>query len=133
MKTLLTFQSYFNNAFNAIIDKSSNEIIYDFKIRDVFVVFIKQITSTNREFERFRHQKKIVDVTFYVMIKIKIIYDLKHISFMFKSSENSFFRLNKNYILFFKFNVKLFNQRIDFFIVKRRVKRFAYELNLFFA
>ena len=133
MKTLSIFQSYFNNVFNAIIDKSSNEIIYDFKIRDVFVAFIKQITFTNREFERFRHQKKSVDVTFYVMIRIKIIYDLKHFSLMFKSSEKIFFRLHKNYILFFKFNVKLFNQRINFFIVKRRVKRLAYELNLFFV
>ena len=73
VKTLSTFQSYFNNVFNVIIDKSSNEVIYDFKIRDVFVVFIKQITFTNREFERFRHQKKIVDVTFYVIVMIWMI------------------------------------------------------------
>ena len=52
---------------------------------------------------------------------------------MFKSNEKIFLRLHKNYILFFKFNVKLFNQRIDSFIVKRRVKRLAYELNLFFV
>ena len=89
MKTLSVFQSYFNNVFNAIIDKSSNEVIYDFKIRDVLVAFIKQIIFTNYEFERFRHQKKIIDVTFYVIIKIKIIYDSKHISFMLKS--NKFF------------------------------------------
>ena len=133
MKTLSVFQFYFNNAFNVIIDRSSNEIIYDFKIRDVLIVFIKQAIFIDREFERFRHQKKIVDVTFYVMTKIKIIYDSKHISLMFKSNEKILFRLHKNYTLFFKFNVKLFNQRIDFFIVKRRVKRFAYELNLFFA
>ena len=67
------------------------------------------------------------------MIKIKIIYDSKHISLMFKLNEKIFLRLYKSYILLFKFNVKLFNQRIAFFIVKRRVKRFAYELNLFFA
>ena len=130
VKTLSALQSYFNNALNVTIDRSSNEIVYDFKIRDVLAALIKQAASIDREFERFRHQKKAVDVTSYVMIKAKIVYDSRHTSFMLKLDEKVFLRLHKRYSLSFKLNVKLFNQRIDSFIIKRRVERLTYELNL---
>ena len=49
---------------------------------------------------------------------------------MLKLDEKVFLRLHKEYILSFKLNVKLFNQRIDSFIIKHRVKRLTYELDL---
>ena len=41
-----------------------------------------------------------------------------------------YLRLHYNYKLLDRFNRKMFNQRCESFIVKQRVKRLTYELNL---
>ena len=126
-------QIQLNNVFNVIIDREFNEIIYEFKLRDVLIVLIRKFMKIDDiDFERFRYQRKTIDVISYVMIKIKIIYDSRHIFLLFKSNDKVYLRLHKKYILFNKFNAKLFNQRIDSFFVKRRIKRLIYELNLLF-
>ena len=47
--------------------------------------------------------------------------------FLLKFENKFFFRFYKNYILFEKSNKKLLNQRIDFFLIKRRIKQLIYE------
>ena len=42
-------------------------------------------------------------------------------------------RLHKSYFLISKFDKNLFNQYVKSFLVKQRVNRLAYELNLFFT
>ena len=54
-----------------------------------------------------------------------------HMFFLLKSKDKTFLKLHHEYFLFEKHNRKLFNQKIDSFLVKRRVKRFAYEFKLF--
>ena len=131
VEILSTLQTQLNNAFNVIINRSFNEMIYEFKLRDVLIVLIRKfIKIDDINFERFRHQRKAIDVTLYVMIKIKIVYDSRHTFLLFKSNDKAFLRLHKRYTLFNKFNAKLFNQRVDSFFVKRRIKCLIYELNL---
>ena len=52
---------------------------------------------------------------------------------MLKINDMIYLRLYKNYSLFSKFDKKLFNQYVDSFLVKQRVNRLIYELNLFFT
>lgn len=127
---LSALQVFLNNLINTFIERALNEIMYNFKVREVFfaLTFIAVI-KININKERFRHKTKVANVTFYAFVKFKIYYDFKHISFMLKSDEKTFLRLNHEYKLF-KDNVKLFNQRTKLFLIKRRIKRLTYELKL---
>lgn len=93
---LSTLQTQLNNAFNIITNRLFNEIVYELKIRIVLTVLNrKSIKVDNVDFERFRHQRKIVDVTSYVMIKAKIIYDSRHIFLLFKLNDKTFFTISQ--------------------------------------
>ena len=80
---------------------------------------------------RFCYRQKAVDAISYVNITSKIRYDSMHVFFLLRSKDKIFLKLHHEYFLFEKHNRKLFNQRINSFLVKRRVRRFAYELKLF--
>ena len=49
---------------------------------------------------------------------------------MLQLREKVFLKLNKNYKLSEKINLKLSQQKSDFFTIKRRVEKNAYELKL---
>ena len=80
---------------------------------------------------RLKYQQKTVDVIVFVNVKAKIYYNAKHQSILFKSNNKMYLKLNYDYKLSDCNNRKLNNQRCDFFIVKRRVDRLMYKLNLF--
>ena len=80
--------------------------------------------------QRLKYQQKTADVTIFVNVKIKIYYDVKHQFIFFRFDDRVYLRLHQNYKFFDNHNRKMFNQRCEFFIVKRRVERLAYELNL---
>ena len=139
-KILLVFQMFFNNSLNVITDRFLNEMCYDFKVKEVIHVIIdvktknldKNIQTQLNELNemRFCYWQKTVDAISYVDITSKIRYNSMHVLFLLKSKNKIFLRLHHEYSLFGKHNRKLFNQRIDSFLVKRRVKRLAYELEL---
>ena len=80
---------------------------------------------------RLKYQREIVDVTVFVNVKIKIYYDARHQSIFLQFDDKIYLKLHQNYNLLDRFNKKMFNQRCEFFIVKRRVDRLVYELKLF--
>ena len=49
---------------------------------------------------------------------------------MLEKEDKAYFKLHKKYKLWENFNRKLSNQRCDSFLIKRRIGRFAYELEL---
>ena len=81
-------QLFFNNIINVIIDHVSNEIIFEFKSREMLtIIIIKKFTTIiniKKKFanDKFIFRKKVVDVTFFVNVKIKIYYDVKYTSFL---------------------------------------------------
>ena len=83
-------QLFFNNVVNAIINYVSNEIMFEFKLREILtIIVIKKFTTiinVKKKFtnDKFFFRKKIVDITFFVNAKIKIYYDVKHTSFLIK-------------------------------------------------
>ena len=130
---LSSLQIQFNNFVNVVIDLSFNEINYDFKTRDAFFNLSKQSKQSfeNLAIQRLKYRREATDVIVFVNVKIKIHYDARHISLLLKTDDYVYFRLHQDYQLSNRLNKKTSQQRCDFFLVKRRVERLAYELNLF--
>ena len=127
---LSVLQTQLNNSFNVAIDLSLNEVIYDFKVRDALIVIDASQVSKNIFSQRLKYQQKTADVIVFVNAKTKIYYDVRHQSIFFRSDDRVYLRLHQNYKLSDSHNRKMFNQRCELFIVKRRAERLAYELNL---
>ena len=114
---------------------------YDFKVKKIIHVAIDvktknfdkniQVQLNELNETRFYYWQKAVDAISYVDIISKIRYDSMHVFFLLKSKNKAFLKLHHEYFLFEKHNRKFFNQKIDSFFIKRRVKRFAYEFKLF--
>ena len=127
---LSALQTQMNNVFNAAIDLSTNEINYDFKIRDTLFNFFVTSTVVNLSIQRLKYRQKVVDATTFVNVKIKIYYNARHTSLLFKVENYAYFRLHHEYQLSSRLNKKIFQQRCDFFLMKKRIDRLTYELNL---
>ena len=122
---LFILQLFFNNIVNAIINYVLNEIVFEFKLREILtiIVFKKFTTIINvkKKFanNKFIFRKKIVDVTFFVNAKIKIYYNVKHTSLLIKKNF-AFLKLNYDYQLSTHFNRKLLQQKCNFFLIKKK-------------
>ena len=139
-KILPALQMSFNNSSNAITSRSSNEVCYGFKVREVIHVAIDvkaknldkntqaQLNELNET--RFCYRQKAADAISYVGIASKIWYDSMHVLLLLRPKNKAFLRLHHEYFLPGKHNRKLFNQRTGPFLVKRRVECLAYELEL---
>ena len=127
---LSALQTQMNNVLNATIDLSANEINYDFKIRDTLFNFFVTSVVVNLSVQRLKYRQEVVDATTFVNVKVKIYYDARHTSFLFKAEDYAYFRLHHEYQLSSRLNKKIFQQRCGFFLVKKKVDRLTYELNL---
>ena len=120
--TLSTLQFRFNNNINVVIDKTSNEITFEFLFREIIIVVIdvsidlkKKISIVIVDFKstfeknRFVFRKKISNVIFFAIAKIKIVYNSRYQIFKFNVDDQMYLRLHRDYFLSNKFNSKLFN------------------------
>ncbi len=132
-------QTNLNNSSNAITELCSNELNYDFKVKDIVSFLIENLKNSSSQFNimnminetRLRNRQKAIDAIFFINIKVRIIYDRKHKSLFLNSKNKIFLRLNKKYNLLEIINRKLFQQRCDLFTIKRRARRLTYELEFF--
>jgi hypothetical protein len=134
-------QTNLNNSSNVVIELFSNKLMYDFKIRNtLFVITDRSISEQFTIFSkildmlrntRFRNRQETTDAVSFVNVKVKIIHDKRHKSLFLNSKKKVFLRLHKKYSLSEVINKKLSQQRCDSFTIKRRVKRLAYELDIF--
>ena len=124
----------FNNSVNVVIDLLFNEICYNFKIRDLFIEIVDFDISVelNLAFLRLKYRRKVIDVIVFVNVKVKIYHDARHTSLLLNVDNYVYLRLYHDYHLFNRSNKKLFQQRCESFLMKKRVKRFVYDLNLSF-
>ena len=108
-------------------------MIYDFKIKKlIFVVENSQsLISKNIFNQRLKYQRKIANVIVFVNVKTRIYYDFRHQSIFFRLDDRVYLRLHQKYQLSNRSNTKMFNQKCELFIVKRRIDRLTYELKLF--
>jgi ferredoxin-NADP reductase len=73
---------------------------------------------------------KIFNVINFVNTRSKIIFDDKYKSLAYNIDDKMYLRLYHEYFLFEKKNVKLFHQRFESYIIKRKIDNAAYELKL---
>lgn len=107
---ILALQANLNNSVNADIEKSLNEIVYDFKIHELALFLTSEALVIEFDFVnlRERYRKKAENVTSFVNAKVKIYYDSRHTSLLLKSENKAFLRLNREYRLSERSNAKLF-------------------------
>ena len=142
MSALSILQFNLNNNVHVVIEKSLNQIVIDFQLKEIMIAVImsfalRQSSNTTTivakskfEKNRFVFQKEIDDVIAFVVAKSKILYDKKHQFLKFNFDDKTYLRFHHEYSLSSQINVKLFNQRIESFLIKRRIDKLAYELNL---
>ena len=106
---LSILQVYLNKAFNAVIEFSLNEMIYEFKTRKIVFSLVENASISDFVDRRNEYRRKIVDVDDFVNVKSKIYHDVRHQSFMFKLENKAYFRLHQEYTLSDHFNRKMFN------------------------
>lgn len=114
--------------------------MYDFKFRNKLIAISKKIESEFMNDKKFKiflkvtqlhMRQKIANAISFANVKIKLIHDKRHKLLFLKEGDKAYLKLHKNYKLSENHNKKLSNQRCDSFLMKRRVDRFAYELELF--
>ena len=97
-----------NNVFNVIIDLSINKIIYDFKIRGVLFNFFTTSIEIDLSIQRLKYWQKTIDVIAFVNVKIKIYYNVRYVSLLFKTKNYVYFRLHHEYQLLNRSNKNFF-------------------------
>ena len=60
---------------------------------------------------------------------MKLRYDNKHKSLLFKIDDITYFGLHYDYKIFNRFNKKLSNQYVDLFLIKRKIEKLTYKIN----
>ena len=129
---LSTLQAQLNNSFNTATKLAPNEIVYEFKTKELIAAVDAKVDNIpdNILNRRLKYQRETADATVFAQAKAKIYYDVKHQPILFHSENKVYLRLYHEYQLPDRFNRKMFNQRCESFTVKRRVGRLAYELKL---
>ena len=127
-----SLQSSTDNAFSQAIGCSPNELLIGMKTNDSLKLLAGS-TRTQDIFQflrKFRRDETAAATTFAKM-KAKIYYDGKYQVFDIEIRDEIYIRLHKGYRLPSKANSKMFNQYCGPFRINRKIKRLAYELNIF--
>ena len=104
-------------------------------MKNVIVCFAIGQTLDNSKkniFEKIKLKfvRETIEMTFFVNVKAKIYYDIKHKSLLLNSKNQTFIRFYHEYKFSNQINKKLKSQKCDSFKMIKRVKRFVYEMNL---
>jgi hypothetical protein len=127
--TLSTIQTQINNIINAIIEKISNEIVYEF-ISIQFADIISENTVKMKNSTRVRQQ--VVDFITWAQASMKHVYDCKNQSLNLKVDDHVLLRLHKEYFISFTkiLDRKLSQQYIESFRILDKIENLFYRLNL---
>ena len=127
---LPALQAYLNNAPNAATGLSPNEVVYGFKTREIVSSLAEDAPVSDFADRRDEYRREAADAGDFANAKAKVYHDARHQPLMFKPGDRAYLRLHQGYSLPGHPNRKMSNQRCGPFLVKRRVGRLAYELEL---
>ena len=118
-----------NNVINAIIDLTSNELAYEFRVNDTFAM-LENLSTKN--YSRFRQvkRKSIEKVITFVNVMKKLRYDIKHIELKLAVKKYAYLCFYNDYIIFDLINRKLNQQRIKFFEISKKIETLTYRFKL---
>jgi hypothetical protein len=124
---LWKFQSIFNNTRSIVIEKISNELLYE--ITSNLSLYI---SFTNKALNHHHLRKKAQDAINWAQMQNKTHYDRRHTSLFLKVEEWVLLRLHHEYFVssFKNMTKKIFAQYIEFFRIIQRIERLIYRLNV---
>ena len=136
-------QRHLNNEQSATIDKTFNEIIYDFTfVQSLSLKKSVDSSSISADVKKFfvkiffssfaRVKVEIVDSIVFAQMNVKHHYDRKHQSFYMKSDDHVFIRLHRDYDIssIVVFDLKFSQQYVDSFKILEKIDQLSYRLNL---
>ena len=130
-QALPSLQAQLNNSPNAATGLSPNEVVYGFKTKETLSLLHNgQPTVENISNKRLEFRLEAADATSFANAKAKLYYDARHVPLKLKAGDHAYLRLNHGYQLPGRPNKKVSPQRCGPFLVKRRIGRLAYELQL---
>ena len=133
---MFRIQRIFNN-FIISIDKTLNEIFYDFILfhsKDLLSKFFVDaiLIFSSIVFRSIQRviRNKIIDVITFAQMHVKYYHDKNHISIFMKTNDWAFFQLHKSYkiSITIRLNKKYVQQYIDSFQIIERIEKFVYRL-----
>ena len=142
VSALPALQFSLNNSVHAVTGKSPNQVVTGFQPREVMTAIVvppalrqppnTATSAAKPEFEknRFVFQKEAGEATAFAAAKAKILYDKRHQHLKLNPGDKAYLRLHHGYSLPSQTNAKLSNQRTGPFLIKRRIGKLAYELDL---
>ena len=101
-------------------------MIYDFRVKDI-VKLLTDLSAENLDQLRLIKREKTDNVITFINAMSKIRYDNKYKVINLKSL--TYLRLHHNYFIF-DINLKLSNQRVDFFKIFDKIENLIYKLKL---
>ena len=120
-----------NNSVVIVIDKTFNEISYEFTLTQIFDL-LKSFEESSLSLSQMT-QLKAADALIFAQMNFKFYYDRKHQSTNLVVDDWTQIRLHKNYDIFLiaMLDNKLNQQYIALFRVTKKIDRLAYRLNIF--
>lgn len=97
------------------------------------MLFIDNFVNEDKKtFNKFRliKRKKIDDAIIFIIIFIKIKYDVKYLFFILKKKDETFFKLYYDYFISSLINKKLSQQRVKSFKILNKINYLIYKLRL---
>lgn len=126
---LISLQTNFNNFTFIDINKSLNEIVYNFKTTDISLL-INSEDHFNYAAEWFINVFKAADAITFAKVKTKTWYDCNYKLMNLQVKDYAFLQLHHDYHLSNHSSKKLSQQYCDSFLVVKWVKKLTYELKL---
>ena len=120
-------QRDFNNV-TIVIDKSFNEIFYDFTSIQFLDLLLQKIFDLSLKNNRLITRLKTFDVIVFEQMNVKFHYDKKHQSLFMKTKDYVLIRLHKSYNISFAISKKIDQQYVEFFRVIEKIERLFYRL-----
>lgn len=106
--------------------------MYDFRTTEVSdLLLLDENKNLDWIAQRSIFRSKIADAIFFASIKFKLWYDRKHRFIIINERNYVFLRLHRDYHLSSESSRKLSQQVCDSFLIKKRVNKLTYELQLF--
>ncbi len=132
IKIISSIQKSLNNVVNASIDLSSNEVLYDFKIKkSLNLLRIDDENSlTSLKKNRVTLKKKIEKTIVFVNASMKIRYDSKRSQLDLKFEDNVYLKLHKKYNQSNLTNKKFAKQRFESIKIIEKINKLIYKLDI---
>ncbi len=129
LSLLISLQANFNNFTFISTDKSSNEIVYDFRTTNISLL-INSEDHFNYTTKWSINVFETADAITFARVKMKTWYDHKHKSMTLRVKDYAFLQLHHDYHLSDYSSKKLSQQYCDSFLIVKWVEKLAYELEL---